>query len=77
MGNFGGSLVARSTAELRGLMEVAGFTGVDRTKLLAGGWQVADFADAPRHGLVALVQESGAPAVMKFPRDLGHSISMP
>ncbi|MBM7167752.1 hypothetical protein JQK87_04875 [Streptomyces sp. G44] len=73
MGNSGGSLAARTTGELHQLMRAAGFTGVDDTEALAGGWQVTEFADAGRRGLANLVQRTGAPAVMVsfFDSDVG------
>lgn len=64
MGNSGGSLAARSTGELHLLMREAGFTDIEDTAVLAGGWQVTEFADSGRHSLARIVRSTGAPAVM-------------
>ncbi|MFD9498784.1 hypothetical protein [Streptomyces sp. NPDC060035] len=64
MGNSGGSVAIRSTAELGGLLTAAGFTGLEDTDMLAEGWQVSAFADARQRSLSELVEKAGAPAVM-------------
>ncbi|MFF8835600.1 hypothetical protein [Streptomyces sp. NPDC015130] len=65
MGNTGGTVTTRYAGDLPRLMRATGFAGVDGyTEHLAGGWQVADFADAGRLSFGDLVRRTGAPAVM-------------
>jgi hypothetical protein len=64
MGNWGGSVAARTDGDLRDLMEAAGFDEVEDAEVLEDGWQVADFADAPERSLAALVGRTGTPALM-------------
>lgn len=64
MGNFGGSVAIRTTAELGDLLRTTGFTGIEDAEVWAEDWQVAEFADAGQRSLADLVEKAGAPAVM-------------
>ncbi|MFD6276499.1 hypothetical protein ACFWFI_13145 [Streptomyces sp. NPDC060209] len=64
MGNFGGTLTARSAGDLRGHMQATGFAGADEAEVLGDGWQECEFDESGPRGLADLVRLTGAPAVL-------------
>ncbi|MFH9466974.1 hypothetical protein ACH4LT_06720 [Streptomyces clavifer] len=64
MGNSGGSVTVRSTADLRGLMETAGFTDAEDAEDAADGWQVVEVAESQERSVADLVRSTGAPVLL-------------